>query len=323
MKYSVLGPTGVRVSRVCVGTATFGVAPSSHDADQVVGSALDLGINFFDTADVYGSTPTFDRPGAPPAAERPSAEEILGGALGGRRDEVVLATKSGERRFDPAAGLSRRYIIQQAEQSLRRLRTDRIDLYYAHFPDPDTPLEQTLAVYDDLIRQGKLRYVALSNHPAWQLTEALWIADDRRMASAPVCAQVMYSLLNRGAETELAAACVHFGLSIVPYAPLHGGLLADLRVLDRKVAGDQRYGGPGFTQAEIAVARELDRLARDWELAMYQVSLAWLLSRPAVASVIVGAETVDELHANASAADVELSPEQLDAVSALTAHLAP
>ena len=143
------------------------------------------------------------------------------------------------------------------------------------------------------------------------------------MASAPVCAQVKYSLLDRSAETELAAACVRFGLSLVPYGPLHGGLLADLAVLDREIAGDQRYGGPGFTEAEIAVARELDRLARDWGQEMYQVSLAWLLSRPAVASVIVGAETVDELRANASAADVELSPEQLDAVSALTAHLAP
>ena len=246
MKYSVLGPTGVRVSRICVGTATFGVAPSSQDADGVVGAALDLGINFFDTADVYGSTSTFDRPGAPPASERESAEEILGRALAGRRDEVVLATKSGERRFDPDAGLSRRYIIQQVEQSLRRLRTDRIDLYYAHFPDPNTPLEQTLAVYDDLIRQGKLRYVALSNHPAWQVTEALWIADDRRLVSAPVAAQVMYSLLDRSAEKELAAACVRFGLSIIPYAPLHGGLLADLSVLDRPIAGGKRYGGPGY-----------------------------------------------------------------------------
>jgi aryl-alcohol dehydrogenase-like predicted oxidoreductase len=139
MKYSVLGPTGVRVSRICVGTATFGVAPSAHEADDVVGAALDLGINFFDTADVYGSTSTFDRPGAPPATERESAEEILGRSLAGRRDEVVLATKSGERRFDPDAGLSRRYIIQQVEQSLRRLSTDRIDLYYAHFPSEHAP----------------------------------------------------------------------------------------------------------------------------------------------------------------------------------------
>jgi aryl-alcohol dehydrogenase-like predicted oxidoreductase len=319
MKYSVLGPTGVRVSRICVGTATFGVAPSAHEADSVVGAALDLGINFFDTADVYGSTSTFDRPGAPPAAERASAEEILGRSLAGRRDEVVLATKSGERRFDPDAGLSRRYIIQQVEQSLRRLRTDRIDLYYAHFPDPNTPLEQTLAVYDDLIRQGKLRYVALSNHPAWLMTEALWIADDRRLVSAPVAAQVMYSLLDRSAEKELAAACVRFGLSIIPYAPLHGGLLADLSVLDRPIAGGKRYGGPGYPDAEIAIARQLDQLARGWGLGMQQVSLAWLLSRPAVASVIVGAETADELRANAAAADVELTQEQLNAVPALTA----
>lgn len=318
MKYSVLGPTGVRVSRICVGTATFGVAPSAHEANGVVQAALDLGINFFDTADVYGSTPTFDRPGAPPASERASAEEILGRALAGHRDGVVLATKSGERRFDPDAGLSRRYIIQQVEQSLRRLRTDRIDLYYAHFPDPNTPLEQTLAVYDDLIRQGKLRYVALSNHPAWQVAEALWIADDRRLVSAPVAAQVMYNLLDRSVERELSAACVRFGVSIVPYGPLHGGLLANLKVLDREIAGDKRYGGPGYSESEIAVARKLDRLAREWGLGMQQVSLAWLLSRPAVASVIVGAETVDELRANASAADLELTPEQLDAVSALT-----
>ncbi|MGY3317418.1 aldo/keto reductase [Arthrobacter sp. TE12232] len=311
MKYSVLGPTGVRVSRICVGTATFGVAPSAHEADGVVGAALDLGINFFDTADVYG---------APPASERESAEVILGRALAGHRDEVVLATKSGECRFDPDAGLSRRYVIQRVEQSLRRLRTDRIDLYYAHFPDPSTPLEQTLAAYDDLIRQGKLRYVALSNHPAWQVTESLWIADDRRLVSAPVAAQVMYSLLDRSVERELSGACTRFGLSIIPYAPLHGGLLADLSVLDRPIAGGKRHGGPGYSESEIAVARQLDRLAREWGLGMQQVSLAWLLSRPAVASVIVGAETIDELRANASAADVELTQEQLDAVSALTAE---
>jgi aryl-alcohol dehydrogenase-like predicted oxidoreductase len=132
---------------------------------------------------------------------------------------------------------------------------------------------------------------------------------------------VRYSLLDRSAEAELAAARLRFGLSIVPYAPLHGGLLADLAVLDREIAGDKRYGGPGFSEAEIPVARELDRLAHDWALAMYQVSLAWLLSRPAVASVIVGAETVDELRANASAADVELTPEQIDVISALTSHI--
>src|SRR4029450_3088530 len=194
MEYSLLGPTGGRVSEICLGTATFGVAPDAQEAQRVVHAALDLGINFVDTADVYGASPTSDRPGVPPAAGRQPAEQILGRALAGRRDGVLIATRSGKRRFDPAAGLSRRYIIQQVEHSLRRLGTDYIDLYYAHSPDPDTPLEQTLTAYDDLVRQGKLRYVALSNHPAWQVIHALWIADDRRLAAAPACTQVEHDV---------------------------------------------------------------------------------------------------------------------------------
>jgi len=318
MKYSLLGQTGVRVSRIALGTATFGVAPSADDADRVVGAALDLGINFVDTADVYGNMPVFDRPGAKPAAEREPAEQILGRALRGRRDEVVIATKSngivGLGVND--RGLSRRHIITQVEESLRRLQTDYIDLYYAHDIDPDTQPEQTLAVYDDLVRQGKIRYVGLCNHPAWQVTRALWIADDRRL-QAPVATQVKYNLIDRAAERELAPACEQFGLSIIPYAPLHGGLLADLAVLDREVSGDERFGAPGFTAAEISLAREVDRLSREWSLRPYHVALAWLLSRPAVASVIVGPETVDELRANATAADLVLAPAQLDALTAL------
>jgi aryl-alcohol dehydrogenase-like predicted oxidoreductase len=317
VEYSVLGPTGVKVSKICLGTATFGVAPDAQEAERVVGAALDAGINFFDTANVYGASPTFDRPGARPAAEREPAEQILGRALAGRRDDVVIATKSGERRFDSAAGLSRRYIIQQVDQSLRRLGTDYIDLYYAHFPDPDTPLEQTLSAYDDLVRQGKLRYVGLSNHPAWQMTHALWIADARHLAAAPVCAQVKYNLIDRAPESELAPACVRFGLSIVPFAPLHGGLLAGTDVQHRGVHGDQRFGGPGFTERELEIGRAVERLSREWGLRPYQVSLAWLLSRPAVASVIVGAETVDEVTANATAADVTLQQAQHDTLSTL------
>jgi aryl-alcohol dehydrogenase-like predicted oxidoreductase len=319
MDYSLLGPTGVKVSKICLGTATFGVAPDAQESQRVVDAALDAGINFFDTANVYGATPTFDRPGAPPATEREPAEQILGRGLTGRRDEVVIATKSGERRFDPAAGLSRRYIIQQVEQSLRRLGTDYIDLYYAHFPDPDTPLDQTLSAYDDLVRQGKLRYVALSNHPAWQVTHAMWIADDRRLAAAPVCVQVKYNLIDRAAERELTPACQQFGLSIVPFGPLHGGLLASTQVEEREFSGDKRFGGSGFTETELEIGRAVERLSRDWSLQPYQVSLAWLLSRPAVASAIVGAETVDEITANATAADVKLEPAQLDALTVLPA----
>ena len=317
MDHSLLGVTGVKVSKICLGTATFGVAPDVQEAERMVHAAIDLGINFFDTANVYGATPTFDRPGAAPAAEREPAEQILGRSLVGRRDQVVIATKCGERRFDPAAGLSRRYIIQQVEQSLRRLGTDYIDLYYAHFPDPDTPLDQTLAVYDDLVRQGKLRYVALSNHPAWQVTHAMWIADERRLAAAPVCVQVKYNLIDRAVEQEMAPACLQFGLSIVPFGPLHGGLLASTQVENREFSGDKRFGGSGFTATELAIGRAVERLSHDWSLQPYQVSLAWLLSRPAVASVIVGAETVDEITANATAADVTLEQAQLDALTAL------
>jgi 1-deoxyxylulose-5-phosphate synthase len=318
MEYALLGPTGVKVSRICVGTATFGVAPTERDASRVIDAALDLGINFFDTANVYGNTPVFDRPGTPPAAEREPAERILGRALAGRRDDVVIATKSREV-IGPGPndrGLSRRHIIQQVENSLRRLGTDYIDLYYAHNPDPETPLEQTLSAYDDLVRQGKLRYIALSNHPAWQLTHALWIADDRQL-HAPVCAQMKYNLIDRAAERELVPACLQFGLSVVPFAPLHGGLLAGMQVLEREFVGDVRFAGSGFPEAELEIGRTVERLSQDWGLPPYQVSLAWLLSRPAVASAIVGAETVEELTANASAADVVLDQAQLDALTTL------
>jgi aryl-alcohol dehydrogenase-like predicted oxidoreductase len=323
MQYSILGSTGVKVSQICLGTATFGVAPTADDTDRLVGEALDLGINFIDTADVYGNMPVFDRPGAPAAADREPAEQLIGRALRGRRDDVVIATKSnGIVGFDiNNRGLSRRHIIRQVETSLRRLETDYIDLYYAHDPDPDTPLEQTLAAYDDLIRQGKIRYVGLSNHPAWQVIHALWIADDRRQ-HAPVVAQVKYNLIDRAAEQELAPACQQFGLSLVPYAPLHGGLLAGLGILGRDIVGDQRFGGDGFSEAEIAIAQEVERFSHAWGLKPYQISLAWLLSRPAVASVIVGAETPEELRANTTAAEVELEPVQLDALTALASERA-
>jgi 1-deoxyxylulose-5-phosphate synthase len=243
MEYSLLGPTGVSVSKICLGTATFGVAPRAQEVDQVVHAALDLGINFFDTANVYGTLSVFDQPGAAP--DREPAERILGRALAGRRDNVVLATKSGERRLEFGAGLSRRHIIRQVDNSLRRLETDYIDLYYAHFPDPDTPLEQTLLAYDDLVRQGKLRYVALSNFPAWQVTHALWIADDRQL-HAPVCTQVKYNLIDRAAERQLVPACQQFGLSLIPYGPLHADCWQARTFWSGRSMATSDSPGPGF-----------------------------------------------------------------------------
>jgi aryl-alcohol dehydrogenase-like predicted oxidoreductase len=171
-------------------------------------------------------------------------------------------------------------------------------------------------VYDDLVRQGKLRYVALSNHPGWQVTQALWIADDRHLAAAPVCA---HNLIDRAAEDQLAPASQQFGLSIVPFGPLHGGLLAGMQVEEREFSGDKRFGGSGFTDTELEIGRAVERLSQEWGLEPYQVSLAWLLSRPTVASAIVGAETEVEVTANATAADVALDQAQLDALTALPA----
>jgi aryl-alcohol dehydrogenase-like predicted oxidoreductase len=223
---------------------------------------------------------------------------------------MVIATKSGERRFDPAAGLSRWYIIHQVEHSLRRLGTDYIDVYHAHFPDPTPRWSRPSWFTTNLVRQGKLRYVALSNHPAWQVTQALWIADDRHLAAAPVCAQVKYNLIDRAAEDELAPASQQFGLSIVPFGP---------QVEEREFSGDRRFGGSGFTDTELEIGRAVERLSPEWGLEPYQVSLAWLLSRPAVDSAIVGAETEVEVTANATAADVTLDQAQLDALTALPA----
>ena len=306
----------MQVSRICLGCMGFGDTTrwihkwvlNEEDSRPIIEKALDLGINFFDTANVYSIG---------------TSEEILGRALHdfANRDEVVIATKlHGKMREGPnGGGLSRKAILSEIDHSLRRLGTDYIDLYYAHFPDPDTPLDQTLSAYDDLVRHGKLRYVALSNHPAWQVTQALWIADDRRLAATPVCVQVKYNLIDRAAERELAPACVRFGLSIVPFGPLHGGLLAGTQVEEREFSGDKRFGGSGFTGTELEVGRAVERLSQDWSLQPYQVSLAWLLSRPAVASAIVGAETVEEITANATAADVKLEQAQLDALAALQA----
>src|SRR5919198_67784 len=175
MEYRLLGASGVRVSALCVGASRFGISPLAADVDALVGRALELGINFFDTANSYGNQARFDRPALPPWTERASSEELLGRALRGRRREVVIATKVQEKVGEGpndggplGGGLTRRHIVAQCERSLRRLGTDDIDVYYAHHPDPTTPLDQTLWAFDALVHQGKVRFPALSNYSAWQ-----------------------------------------------------------------------------------------------------------------------------------------------------------
>jgi 1-deoxyxylulose-5-phosphate synthase len=318
MKYAPLGPSGIRVSCLGIGTATFGVAPLAEDADRLVGRALDLGINLFDTANSYGNQPRFDRPNAPAAAERLSAEEILGRALARRRHDVVLCSKVMEP-VGPGQndrGLSRLHIFNQVEASLQRLRSDHLDVYYAHHPDPLTPLDQTLCAFGDLVRQGKIRYYALSTFNAWQMTEVLW-RSERLGVPPPVCNQISYNLSNRASEGDIIPACLRFGLSVTVFGPLGGGLLAGEEALQRPIIGSKRWGFAGFSERQLEVARRFYAIAKEWGHAPAPLALAWLTSRPAVSTAIIGPETVQELDANAAAAELELDSkllEQLDGI---------
>jgi aryl-alcohol dehydrogenase-like predicted oxidoreductase len=316
VKFAKLGRTGVTVSKIALGTATLGVAPSAETADAVINRAIDLGINVFDCANSYGNQPRFDRPGAaPPARERAFAEEILGKTLGARRKEVILCSKV----MEPVGqgvndrGLSRRHIFSEVEASLRRLNTDHLDLYYAHHPDPDTPLEETLRAFDDLVRAGKILYPALSTYPATLVVEALWICD-RMGLHAPVIDQIPYSLAMRSVERDIIPVCARHGVSVAAFSPLAGGLLAGEEVQRREFSGRRRWGGPGFSEDQIHLATQLQSVANESGIPSAALALNWLLAQPAVATAIVGPESVAELEASAFAIDVVVPDEVLDAV---------
>ena len=330
MQYALLGRSGVRVSRITLGTALLGISPLAKDVDALVGRALDLGINFIDTANSYGDRPSFDRPGFPSHTERESAEALLGKALKGHRHEVVLGTKVQERVFPgpnggspDGGGLTRMHIMQLAERSLGRLQTDYIDVYHAHHPDPTTPIDHTLRAMEDLVRQGKIRYFAISGFPAWQMVETIMTAE-KLGAYEPIAHQVNYSMALRTVEREVVPACLRFGVGLTAFSPLGGGLLAGADVAHRDIIGSQRWrggAGPGFSPEHIAVAEKLDALGAEWGYRPAQLALAWLLSRPALVSAIVGAENIKELEEGASAADVKLSPEQMEILEPLGANI--
>jgi aryl-alcohol dehydrogenase-like predicted oxidoreductase len=318
MKYSQLGRTGMRASRIALGTATFGVAPDPDEAERMVRVALDAGVNVFDCANSYGNQSRFDRPDVTPADQRASAEEILGGALDGRRDEVILCTKVREPVGDGVNdhGLSRRHVFQQVDASLRRLRTDRIDIYYAHHPDPDTPIEETLRAFDDLIRMGKIHHYALSTYPAWRVVEALWKAE-RGGLSAPACHQIPYNLGFRAVEKDILPTCTEFEIPAMVFGPLGGGAFAGPSALERPIAGHKRWGGPSLSERQLSMGRRLNAIAEEGGYAPAQLAIAWLLTRPGVCSAIIGPEDVGELTVNAGAADLELPDHVLAAVDAI------
>ncbi len=309
MKYRRLGASGLEVSVVGVGCNNFGRACDAAQTARVVHAALDRGITFFDTAEIYGET---------------RSEEYLGRALEGRRDRVVLATKVGWQ-VGPGpneGGASRRRILQAIEGSLRRLRTDYVDLYQVHQWDPHTPIEETLAALDALVRQGKVRYIGCSNFAAWQLVWALWTSDRRGFAPF-VSVQPHYSLLHREPEAELLPACQALGVGVIPYFPLAGGMLTGKYREDAPPPPGTRFEALErmrvrfATPRNFAIVRALEAWVQPRGRTLAELAVAWLLARPAVCTVITGATTPEQIEANARAADWELTAAEVEEVAAL------
>ncbi|MFC8848920.1 MULTISPECIES: aldo/keto reductase [unclassified Micromonospora] len=313
MTYRRLGDSGLVVSVVGVGCNNFGRKLDLDGTRAVVDAALDAGITLFDTADIYGEP-------------HGASEELLGQALKGRRDEVVLATKfgmdmDGANGADFGARGSRRYLARAVEASLRRLGTDHIDLYQMHEPDPGTPIDETLAALDDLVRAGKVRYLGNSNFAGWQIADADWVASSNGRARF-VSAQNHYSLLERGVEAEVIPACERFGLGMLPFFPLANGLLTGKYQRGAAAPAGSRLSGGGRYAERLAAARwdtieAIRAYAAERGLTMLQVAIGGLAARPAVTSVIAGATTPEQVRANAGAGVWQPGDDDLDALDAI------
>ncbi len=311
METRILGSTGVQVSPLCLGAMMFGGwgNPDHEDSITIIHRALDAGINFIDTADVYS---------------RGESEEIVGKALaGGRRDNVILATKvHGTMGDDPNEfGNSRRWIIREVENSLRRLGTDWIDLYQIHRPEIDTDIDETLGALTDLVRAGKVRYIGSSTFPASQIVEAQWVAE-RRGRQRFVCEQPPYSILVRGVENDVLPTCRRYGMGVIPWSPLAGGWLtgryrlgADLPSSRRAELIPSRYDMslPG-NQRKLEAADALAQLAEEAGMTMIEMALAFVIRHPAVTAAIIGPRTMEHLESQLTAAEVTLSDDVLERI---------
>jgi aryl-alcohol dehydrogenase-like predicted oxidoreductase len=307
MRLRRLGNSGLKVSEVGLGCNNFGMRIDQDATQNVVDAAIDSGITFFDTADIYGGT---------------KSEELLGKALGKRRHEVVVATKFGMQigKDERKKGGSRRWIMQAVEDSLRRLGTDYIDLYQHHQPDPETPVDETLRALDDLVTQGKVRYIGNSNYTGWQIADADWTAAGQTRF---VSAQNLYSLLERKSAFEVLPACEHFGLGFLPFFPLASGLLSGKYRRGEPPGEDTRLAAWGARGQAALNDKNFDRVEAltAWAEArgrtVLELAFAWLLGQPVVSSVIAGATRADQVRANAAAAEWTLTPEEVAEVTGL------
>ena len=306
-----LGTSGLRISEVGIGCNNFGGRIDTAETGRVIDTAIDLGITFFDTADMYSN--------------RGGSETAMGEVLkGGKRQKIVLATKCGMLMDDAGKmkGASRRYIMSAVEASLRRLQTDYVDLYQVHQVDPLTPIEETLRTLDDLVRSGKVRYIGLSNHPAWMVVEAQETAR-RCNLNAFVSCQDEYSLLIRDADRELMPMMRRYGLGLLPYFPLACGLLTgkysrNAMPQGARLTETKRWADKYLNERNWRVTEQLDAFAKARGHTLLDLAFSWLLTRPNISSVIAGATSPGQVTANVKAASWKLSAEDLAEIDRIT-----
>jgi aryl-alcohol dehydrogenase-like predicted oxidoreductase len=310
MQFRRIGNSGLRVSVIGLGGNNFGWKVDQQTSDSVVGKALDLGINFFDTADRYGTNAG-------------DSEVALGKALGLRRKDVVLLTKFGVDLVDYSRNSSRRYTLAAAEGSLRRLNTEWIDIYMIHWPDYATPIEETLRALDDLIRSGKVRYIAVSNLEPWRVADAVWTSKQRNMPSF-ICAQDHYNLVKRDAEKELIPALEHYGMGLIPYYPLASGLLTGKYsrganpTEGRLKENFLRLGNQFLNERNFKIVDALEDFCKARGRTLLELAIGWLLSKPVVSSMIGGATRPEQVEQNVKAAEWTLTVDDLAEIDKIT-----
>jgi aryl-alcohol dehydrogenase-like predicted oxidoreductase len=311
MKLRNLGKSGLRVSIVGLGCNNFGWTIDLAGTRKVLQRALDLGVNLFDTADIYGN--------------RGGSEEMLGQALGEQRKDVIIATKFGMAMDDgEKKGASRSYILSSVEGSLRRLKTDWIDLYQIHTPDPRTPIEETVRALDDLVTQGKVRYIGCSNFPAWQTVEAQWTSNSLGI-NAFISCQNEYSLLVRDVERELIPAMEAHGLGMLPFFPLASGFLTGKYSRESampegsRLSSNKRLADRYFTEANWNKVEQLMEFCHTHGHSLLELAFSWLLARPTVSSVIAGATKPEQVEQNVKATDWQLTAQEIAEIDAITA----
>ncbi|HUW04434.1 MAG TPA: aldo/keto reductase [Acidimicrobiales bacterium] len=313
MRHRSLGTTGVKVSPLCLGTMMFGaIGNRDHDDSiRIIHRALDAGINFVDTADVYSNG---------------ESEEIVGKALAGRRDDVVLATKFHGGMGDDVnqRGNSRRWIVREVENSLRRLGTDHIDLYQVHRPEPNTDIDDTLSTLSDLVHQGKIRYLGSSTFPADAIVEAQWVAEKRGHERFR-CEQPPYSIFVRGIESTVLPACERYGMGVIPWSPLNGGMLTGryrpgqaIEKTGRAARIPDRFDPerPGVAR-KLELIPALEALAADAGMPLTHMAIGFTLAHPAISAAIIGPRTMEQLEGLLGAGEVSLSDEVLDRIDEL------